>query len=222
LTQVERREDTRTRLLAAAREVFLERGYHGATLERVAATAGYTKGAVYARFSDKADLFLTLLANRLDANIPDLLALAESGEVEEAIRALMRLRTNRPHADIEWSRVVLEFRVHAARDPALNARFAAVYEKLRGGLTEIIGGLLARAGVERPRIPADALARVILALANGGLLEQFIDGDAFPQTAFEEVSLAVFREAQAGSRQTAPAGSRNRRLRRPSAGRRGS
>ena len=61
LTRAEQGEQTRAELLAAAREEFLDAGYHGATLDRIAAAAGYTKGAVYSRYASKADLFLDLL-----------------------------------------------------------------------------------------------------------------------------------------------------------------
>src|SRR6516162_1593569 len=52
---------TRRRLLRAGRRVFLERGFYGASLETVAHEAGLSKGAVYSRFENKADLFLALL-----------------------------------------------------------------------------------------------------------------------------------------------------------------
>src|SRR3712207_10080 len=51
---------TRNGLLEAARRVFVERGYHGASLDLVAREAGYTKGAVYSAFANKADLFLAV------------------------------------------------------------------------------------------------------------------------------------------------------------------
>ena len=50
LTRAERKELTRELLLDAAIEVFAQRGYHGASLEDVAAAAGFTKGAVYSNF----------------------------------------------------------------------------------------------------------------------------------------------------------------------------
>lgn len=49
-------ERTRADLIAAARQVFAERGYEGASVGDVAAAAGYTKGAVYANFDGKEDL----------------------------------------------------------------------------------------------------------------------------------------------------------------------
>src|SRR5581483_2177482 len=59
-TRSEAKEDTRARLLAAARRVFVREGFHGATVDMVAAEAGFTKGAVYSAFTSKADLFLAV------------------------------------------------------------------------------------------------------------------------------------------------------------------
>ena len=50
LSREERKARTRVDLLAAARTVFLRRGFHGATLDEIAEEAGYTKGAVYSNF----------------------------------------------------------------------------------------------------------------------------------------------------------------------------
>src|SRR5271165_5975415 len=61
LTPERRRQQTREHLLAAAAEVFGQRGFHGASLDEVAAVAGFTKGAVYSNFKNKEDLFLALL-----------------------------------------------------------------------------------------------------------------------------------------------------------------
>lgn len=55
-----RAERTRADLLDAARRVFAEKGYEGASVGDVAAAAGYTKGAVYANFGSKEELFLEL------------------------------------------------------------------------------------------------------------------------------------------------------------------
>ena len=64
LTPERRRQQTREHLLAAAAQVFAERGFHGATLDEVATVAGFTKGAVYSNFKNKEDLFLALFRAR--------------------------------------------------------------------------------------------------------------------------------------------------------------
>src|SRR6266513_920054 len=60
LTPERRRAMTRQHLLEAAAMVFARNGFHGSTLDEVAATAGFSKGAVYSNFKSKHDLFLEL------------------------------------------------------------------------------------------------------------------------------------------------------------------
>lgn len=56
---------TRSELLAAAARVFAARGYEGASVGDIAAEAGYTKGALYAHFGSKSELFVTLARERI-------------------------------------------------------------------------------------------------------------------------------------------------------------
>src|SRR5580693_4443956 len=65
LSRAEQNDRNRALLFAAARRVFLARGYHAATLEQIADEAGFSKGVVYSRFASKADLFLALLEDRI-------------------------------------------------------------------------------------------------------------------------------------------------------------
>jgi AcrR family transcriptional regulator len=51
------KQNTRKRLLAAAKQLVIERGYDAATVRDIAAAADLSTGAVFASFNDKADLF---------------------------------------------------------------------------------------------------------------------------------------------------------------------
>ncbi len=81
LTPERRRQQTREHLLAAAAEVFAERGFHGASLDEVAAVAGFTKGAVYSNFKNKEDLFLALFKANYEQEMQALRATLEDSEV---------------------------------------------------------------------------------------------------------------------------------------------
>ena len=56
-TQASRRAATRAALVAAARELFSERGFAGAAREEIVERAGVTRGALYHHFASKEDLF---------------------------------------------------------------------------------------------------------------------------------------------------------------------
>lgn len=53
--------ETRARLLQVTEEMVAEVGYLNVSLERIAARAGYTKGAVYSNFASKEELTLAML-----------------------------------------------------------------------------------------------------------------------------------------------------------------
>jgi len=61
LSRAESQAQTRDRLVAKAREMFLRDGYASTSLERVAEEAGFSKGAVYSNFGGKDDLCLAVL-----------------------------------------------------------------------------------------------------------------------------------------------------------------
>src|SRR4051794_15138667 len=113
LSRTERTERNRERVLTAAREVFLARGYHGATVEQIAEAAGFSTGVVYSQFGGKADLFLTLLEARIEERIRDNAAVVASIDGGEGLVGLLERAARVTFAEPEWGLLVLEFRVHA-------------------------------------------------------------------------------------------------------------
>lgn len=61
------KQQTRAKVLAAARRLFSEHGYEGATIRDIAAAAGMSTGAVFANFSDKSDLFREIMATDMES-----------------------------------------------------------------------------------------------------------------------------------------------------------
>jgi AcrR family transcriptional regulator len=55
--QQARTDATRRKLLAAAENIFARDGFEAARLEDIAGLAGYTRGAFYANFQSKEDIF---------------------------------------------------------------------------------------------------------------------------------------------------------------------
>jgi AcrR family transcriptional regulator len=62
-TQADRRAVTRAAILAAARELFTQHGYHGCSVDTILDRAGSSKGAFYHHFSDKAAVLEALLTD---------------------------------------------------------------------------------------------------------------------------------------------------------------
>jgi AcrR family transcriptional regulator len=80
------KQQTRAKVLAAARKLFSEAGYEGATIRDIAAAAGMSTGAVFANFTDKSDLFHEIMLADLAALNEAMTEAAGKGRtVEETI-----------------------------------------------------------------------------------------------------------------------------------------
>ncbi|MFN3669479.1 MAG: TetR family transcriptional regulator [Brevundimonas sp.] len=130
-------------ILAAALEVFAERGFQAARLEEVARRAGVSKGALYLYFETKADLFRAVVTDAISPNIERVKAMA-SAEVpfEAAARLGIGLLARTVVTDRRISGVVKLVIAESRNHPEL----AAIWHEtvIQPGL-ELIGGLIAAA-----------------------------------------------------------------------------
>ena len=181
LTRAEKSAQTRAQLMASARQLFLRRGFHAASLELVAEEAGFTIGAVYSRFGSKADLFLAILDEHIDRIVAEV---AQVAAVDQPLGAHAELLAGRRMAllerEREWFPLVLEFWSHAARDERLRGEFAARHERLVGAYAGLIEADYARLGLPLPLAP-EVLARAVVAMGNGVALERLADPGRVPQ-----------------------------------------
>jgi AcrR family transcriptional regulator len=166
-------------VLAAARRVFLARGYERATLDAIAEEAGFSKGVVYSQFTSKGDLFLALLERRVAERADQNDAIADELAGREGVEAAMLLANRLQIGEPEWALLVIEFRTHAARDPELNEHYRRIHAQTIARLAAAIIRLSERAGTKMP-FPATRLAELILAIGAGAALEQAADPDALP------------------------------------------
>ena len=174
LTRAESKQQTRAAILGAAREVFSRDGFHGATLDRVAEQAGFTKGAVYSAFDSKADLFLAVYEARVAERSER--ALEDHGTFEEAAVTRMVEWRRIMREQRGWSAALTEFWVHASRHPDLRERFRAAHRSWRRALGSSIEASAAADGRQLP-LSGERLATAIMALGNGLALEGLLGDD---------------------------------------------
>ena len=180
-------ERNRELLLASARAVFLARGYHGSTLEAIAAEAGFSKGVVYSQFESKADLFLALLDQRIEERAAENeRAVRDAGGGTAALAALCALGRRRARNEVDWNLLLLEFRAQAARDPAVNESYAKAHARAVDGIARLLDGMFDAAGVQ-PTLPPRVLATFVLAVASGVNLENLVVPDSLPAPAAVEL-----------------------------------
>ncbi len=184
MTRAESKAATRSDLLDAARRVFVDRGYHGASLDLVAREAGYTKGAVYSAFGGKAQMFFAVFEREVERRWTRLER--DTADADEPDAVNIRSWFERLRVERAWSVTVLEFRLHAARDPELNARYAEHH----CAIVDRLARILARHG----RIAAGearAAAVDLIALANGYALEHLALPGVATESRFADASEAL-------------------------------
>jgi AcrR family transcriptional regulator len=174
VSREESRAQTRERLLAAASELFVERGVNGASVEQIAERAGYSRGAFYSNFEDKAELVLALLEQRTRREYDEVRALAEnSGDTFDALRAWHRERAGHLTS---WLTLRTELWLYALRNGRVRDSLAERERFARTAIADGIERALARAGV-RPPADLGFLALIAHALEDGLLIQRLICPD---------------------------------------------
>jgi AcrR family transcriptional regulator len=193
LTRTERKEQTRADLIAAARAVFLRRGFHGASLDEIAVEAGYTKGAVYSNFAGKDDLFVAVLDAHYESRLEVYAELMLDGETfDETARTVSRFMADAGAREPGWLPTLAEFVAHAARDEPLRAEYVRVRERFLVAVAAIIANLAERHGVALRVSPLEA-ARASSALVRGFSAERQLDPDGVSSDLFVELHAALMR-----------------------------
>jgi AcrR family transcriptional regulator len=191
LTRVERKERTRSDLLEAARRVFLRRGFHGASLDEIAETAGYTKGAVYSNFSDKDALFLAVLEEHYAGRVEAYTAIMLDGDsLDETFRAISTFMAEADQREPHWLPLLAEFTAHAARREELRRSYVEVRRHFLEAIANLIAMVASRHGATLRVTPLEA-ARASSILARGFSADRTLDPAALPPSMFVELNTAL-------------------------------
>jgi AcrR family transcriptional regulator len=138
LTREQSQAQTKAKLLASAREVVARDGYEGATVERIAEEAGFSKGAFYSNFHGKEDIFLYLLETHSGQDVTELQRLL--GDIEDGqvlIDTLSNWAQERS-ADPSWGMLALELFRRARRDATFGERHSNLFRAQWEGLGKIL------------------------------------------------------------------------------------
>jgi len=180
LTPERRRAMTRQHLLDAAAIVFARNGFHGSTLDEVAATAGFSKGAVYSNFKNKDDLFLELFHERVDRQFAVVSEALDTGPHDQASqfpRIRQILRSDASPWDDSFVTLWLEFVLYARRNPDAQKKLAASAQRARAQVQALIEHEYEVVGAA-PKYSAADLAEIGMALFNGLSIDRLVDPTA--------------------------------------------
>jgi AcrR family transcriptional regulator len=193
MTREDSRELTQQRLLDAAQKVFAKKGLDGASVEDIAAAAGYTRGAFYSNFASKNDLFIEMLRRDHDRADAEFFALRDDNLSLDYIQERTRDIYSKLYRDNECFMSWTEARLLSARDPKFRAKLNALMLEKRAKIAEFIDYFNERLGI-KPAVPAAIMAMGFMSLIEGVKLFAISSpGEMTPAVA--ETTLAMFLES---------------------------
>lgn len=177
------RDATCEKLFEAAAQVFEEQGIGSASIETIAAAAGFTRGAFYSNFASKDELIIAMLEEHVEQSIRRNLDLLErhkdSADFIEALRSVERSRQD----PLARSPVLhMEMILYVARAEKRRPELAKRLRARRKLVTEIVETTMRNSG-RVPQNPAWAAA-ILLALEDGFRLHRLIDPETTPADSF--------------------------------------
>ncbi|MFK3938048.1 TetR/AcrR family transcriptional regulator [Alkalihalobacillus sp. NPDC078783] len=192
-THEERKVETRKMLLNAAAEIFAQLGFHGASVDKIAEYAGYSKGAVYANFNSKEELFLALLEEKMKRDVDTIhQAMKQQQSVDQFIEKIdyyfdLERQTNRV-----WSILNMEFLLYAMRQESVREKWTAMIVDSVEQISD---------GIEKMMEPdnhmkiqsSEELAWTILSLGNGMATLHYIAEDRVPPKLYGKALQNIFR-----------------------------
>ncbi len=153
------KDERRLQLLAAALEVFVNHGYHGAAMDEIAETAKVSKPVLYQHFPSKRELYLALLDSHLES-LTTLLVAALNSTTDNKLRvqATMKAYFHFVAHDDQAHRLVFESDL--VNDPEVAARL----EKFNASYSDAIGKVIAEDTRLAP-VEATLLGRTLAGMA---------------------------------------------------------
>jgi AcrR family transcriptional regulator len=162
---------TRERLIDAAARVFAEKGYDRAGVQEIARRAGLTTGAIYGRFTGKAELLQAAIESRTTDELDDLFAShAFDGHATDILKVVgAHLVASPPECDHEEGALLLEAFVAARRDDEVRESLQKLLEERARSLTDLVEVAKADGSVD-PDLDSESLVAFCHAVGLGFLL----------------------------------------------------
>lgn len=161
-------EDTVSRLVAAAADVFAEKGYERATVAEIARRAGLTTGAIYSRFTGKAELLAAAIGestmDEFDRLFADHRFQGRAADLLETVGAHLVQREASP-----GQALLLEAFVAARRHPEVEALLQTHLRVRIENLRQMVEDSKAT-GLVNPDVDSDAIVHFAHAVGFGFLL----------------------------------------------------
>ncbi|MBC8720977.1 TetR/AcrR family transcriptional regulator [Paraburkholderia sp. 31.1] len=191
LTREQSKDQTRERLLDAAQAIFMKKGFVAASVEDIAAAAGYTRGAFYSNFRSKTELFLELLRRDHEAMQAGLHAIFESAASREEMEARVLRYYSSLHRENKCFLLWVEAKLLAVRDGRFRLRFNAFMHEKIDQLSAYVREFSERVGTPMS-MPPEQLAIGLMGLCDGVQFFYTVDPQNVPAEMAETVLAGFF------------------------------
>jgi AcrR family transcriptional regulator len=167
LSRQEAQNQTRERLIEAARQLFIRSGFAGTSLRDIATEAGFSQGAFYSNFPCKEAVLFELLKRHVALDDRHLDAIVGDSERSlDQILAVLKSWFEKFERDRDWSILTVELQLHASRSPTFAESHARFWLEHEQRVAQLLSRTFAHCGKVVPAHPTQ-LAAGLMALANG-------------------------------------------------------
>lgn len=183
LTQEERKKETRQLLLESAVEVFAQLGFHGSSVDKIAEYAGFSKGAVYAHFNSKEELFLAILEKQMHLHVHNIHQIIDQQHsLSHFIETMDEYSLSIRQKNRTWSMLNMEFLLYAMREESVRHKWSNMITESVEQISKAIEKLMSKEN--ESTLSADEMAWTILSLENGMAIFYYISGERVPLNLF--------------------------------------
>jgi AcrR family transcriptional regulator len=178
------RDETREKLFEAAAQVFEEQGIGGASIEAIAAAAGFTRGAFYSNFKSKDELIIAMLEDHVEQSIRRSLGLlATHKNLADFIDALKTMDRGQQDPLGRSPLLHMEMILFVARAEKRRPDLAKRLRARRKLITDIVE-TTSKNGGRNPSLNPTWTGAIVLALEDGFRLHRLIDPETTPADSF--------------------------------------
>ncbi|MER3126048.1 TetR/AcrR family transcriptional regulator [Bacillus pumilus] len=161
--QNERKEETRKLLLNSAVENFSKYGFHGVSIDKLTEYAGFSKGAFYAHFHSKEEIFLALLEQQMQLYVEKM--------NQQSIQSREENRT--------WSLLNMEFLLYSMRNEEVRCQWSNMILQSVKQISQSLENLMKKENLTCA-LSSEEMAWAILSLENGVAIFHYISQDHIP------------------------------------------
>ncbi|MGQ0431601.1 MAG: TetR/AcrR family transcriptional regulator [Microthrixaceae bacterium] len=182
ISRAQSKAATRSKLLQSAAKVFEQQGFNAAAVEDIAERAGFTRGAFYANFTDKADALLTLLEDDRGRAMDEIAALLTDTPDDQKLAALQAWYDTLV-GDQRLARAANELIAQPKHNAAVRRRLAQRQANARAVIASMLTAYRQAEGLELPLSDHD-IASLILAIGDGIANQRHLEPSAVTDDAF--------------------------------------